>query len=467
MYPRIMIAGTSGDCGKTMVSIGLAAAWKREGLEIVPFKKGPDYIDAAWLSHAAGRNAHHLDSWMMGAGGALRSFKLHAARTGINIIEGNRGLHDGVDAEGTHSSAALAKLLGAPVALILSARKMTRTAAAIALGMKALDRDVNIAGILLNRVANARQEALLRSAIENETGLSVLGAIPRTDENLLPGRHLGLITPQEHKQSERAVNAAADLICNAIDLKKLRTIAEAAAQLPDGSVEARVSAARQSARGLRIGCFCGPAFTFYYPENLDAIDRAGAERVDVDPLKDSALPPVDALYIGGGFPETHAARLAGNASFRRSIAEMAQRGLPIWAECGGLMFLAQCIHWKGSSYPMAGFLPVDIALGDRPAGHGYEEVEADRPNPFVQTGAVLRGHEFHYSQIVDAGKTATAFGVKRGVGLGNGRDGIVLNRVLASYLHVHSFASPDWIRWLTSAALEYKRERDLGMDFQS
>ena len=452
-----MIAGTGGDCGKTTVALGLAAAWRREGAEVAAFKKGPDYIDAAWLSLAAGRPARNLDTWMMGAERVLHSFRANAVRLGVNIIEGNRGLHDGVDAEGTHSSAALAKLLGSPVILILSAQKITRTAAAIALGMKMLDPDLNLAGVLLNRVANARQEALIRTAVENETGLPVLGSIPRTEEDLLPSRHLGLVTPQEHVKAEQAVNAAADLVSHSVDLKRLRAIAEAAVLDPMAGTEiCESSFDRIDARGLRIGCFAGSAFTFYYPENLEAIDRTGATRVEIDPLKNPELPPVDALYIGGGFPETHAMQLADNVSFRRSVAASAQGGLPIWAECGGLMFLARSLYWKESVYPMAGFLPVTVALSDKPVGHGYEEVVADRPNPFVKTGTRLRGHEFHYSKIVEAGQFETAFEVQRGVGIGHGRDGIVMNRALASYLHVHSLASPDWVHWLAKAAKEYK-----------
>jgi cobyrinic acid a,c-diamide synthase len=464
MYPRILIAGTGGDCGKTMVALGLAAAWRREGTAIAAFKKGPDYIDAAWLSLAADRPARNLDTWMMGPERVLDSFRANAIRTGVNIIEGNRGLHDGEDVHGTHSSAALARLLGSPVVLILAAQKITRTAAAIVLGMKMLDPGLNIAGVLLNRVANTRQEALMRTAIESETGLPVLGAIPRAEEDLLPSRHMGLVTPQEHAKAERTVNAAADWVSRSVDLKRLRSIAETAAQSPVAEGTAgEDSIGPADARGLRIGCFTGPAFTFYYPENLEAIDRTGATRVDIDPLKDSELPPIDALYIGGGFPETHATQLADNVSMRRSVAVAAQNGLPVWAECGGLMFLARSIYWKESTYPMAGFLPIVVTLGDKPSGHGYEEVIADRPNPFVKSGTLLRGHEFHYSRIVDAGPIETAFEVHRGVGLGRGRDGIVMNRVLASYLHVHSLATPDWVHWLVKAAKEYKFLRPGGV----
>jgi cobyrinic acid a,c-diamide synthase len=273
---------------------------------------------------------------------------------------------------------------------------------------------------------------------------------------------MGLITPQEHATARDAVNTAADLIRNSLDLERLRAIAEAAALRPLSPMANRDSASLPiaDARGLRIGYFKSPAFSFYYPENLEAIDQAGAMKVAVDPLGDPALPSLDALYIGGGFPETHAARLAGNGSFRRSVAESAAQGLPVWAECGGLMFLARSIRWKDSCYPMAACLPVEISIGDKPEGHGYEEVVTDRANPFVQAGTRIRGHEFHYSRVISMGKFDTAFEVRRGVGLGDGRDGIVLHRVLASYLHVHSLASPGWVHWLLNAALEYKRERD-------
>jgi cobyrinic acid a,c-diamide synthase len=461
MYPRVLIAGTGGDCGKTVVALGLAAAWRREGCAVVPFKKGPDYIDAAWLSLASGRPARNLDTWMMGAEGALGSFAANAVSGGMHLIEGNRGLYDGEDAQGTHSSAQLAKLLGSPVVLILPANKMTRTVAAIALGMKLMDPALNFAGAIINRVATARQETVVRAAVEAETGLPVLGAIPRADENLLPGRHLGLVTPQEHARAGQAVNAAADLISRSIDMKRLRAIAETAALNPialphNGSRRFTGSA---EARGLKIGHFKSAAFTFYYPENLEAIEQTGAEIVAVDPLQDEKLPPVDALYIGGGFPETHAAQLANNASFRLSVAAAARDGLPVWAECGGLMFLARTIQWKDSRYPMADFLPVDVILGDKPAGHGYEEIVVDRANPFIKPGTPLRGHEFHYSQIAGAERLETAFEVRRGVGLGNGRDGIVMNRVLASYMHIHSLAAPEWGNWLVEAARKYNGEK--------
>ena len=458
-----MIAGTGGDCGKTVISLGLAAAWRSDGIQVAPFKKGPDYIDAAWLSLAAHRSARNLDTWMMGSEGVLRAFTANAIHDGINLVEGNRGLHDGEDARGTHSSAALAKLLGLPVVLILPVTKVTRTAAAVALGMKLLDADLKIAGVLLNRIGTSRQEGVVRAAIEAETGLPILGAIPQADCSLLPGRHMGLVTPQEHAEQASAIQSAENLVRSTVDLARLTRIAEAAALNPVAIASAveEPNIAPRNVRGLRIGYFQSAAFTFYYPDNLEAIAQTGATIIAVDPLKDAELPSVDALYIGGGFPETHAEWLAANTSFHRSIASAAGLGLPIWAECGGLMYLSRSIHWKDSHYPMAGCLPVDVSLGRKPAGHGYEEVLVDQPNPFVKKGTVLRGHEFHYSQVIDAGQVETAFAVKRGTGLGNGRDGVVMNRVLASYIHLHSLASPEFVSGLVEAALQYRQEKNL------
>jgi len=453
--PRLMLAGTGGDCGKTLVTIGLAAAWHRQGMAVTPFKKGPDYIDSAWLSLASGTQARNLDTWMMDSRAVLDSFIGNASRDGVNLVEANRGLHDGEDSAGTHSSAELSKLLKIPVILIIPAVKVTRTVAAIALGLQMLDRDVPIGGIILNRVGTARQETVIRAAVENDLGLPMLGAIPRISGELLSSRHLGLVTPEEHSQNRRVIASAADIVAKSVDMQKMKSIAENAAplQLEDSTSKEELP----SAQGLRIGYFRSSAFTFYYPENLEVIDQHGAVKVPVDPLNDKTLPDLDALYIGGGFPETHAASLSSNESFRASVAQAAQRGLPIWAECGGLIFLCQSIHWQGSRYPMAGVFPVETKLDPKPAGHGYEEVMVDRPNPFLPTGTILRGHEFHYSRLVQANlrNTDTIFQVNRGTGLGNKRDGLICGNVVASYLHLHALGSKEWFPGLLRAAANF------------
>jgi cobyrinic acid a,c-diamide synthase len=454
MLPRLMLAGSGGDCGKTLTAIGLAAAWREKGIRIAPFKKGPDYIDAAWLTLAAGVPARNLDTWMMDPSVVLRSFTQHAVEDGINLIEGNRGFHDGEGASGAHSSAELANLLKTPVVLIIPAVKATRTVAAVALGLKMMDPQTEIAGVILNRIANARQEEAIRKSMEDCTGLPVIGAIPRIDEELLPARHLGLVTPEEHLQSRKMVSSAAKIIAQSVDLDRIKQMAESAAPMEtQNDFPARN---QPSASGLRIGYFKCPAFTFYYPENLEALESGGARLVPVDPMNDPVLPDLDALYIGGGFPETHATSLSGNSGFLASIAQKVENSLPIWAECGGLIFLCRSVFWNGVQYPMSGVFQADIALGKRPAGHGYEEVIVDRTNPFVSKGAVLRGHEFHYSRIENAESLQTVFAVTRGTGLGSGRDGLIYKNTMACYLHVHAMGTAEWATGLLTAANNYQ-----------
>jgi cobyrinic acid a,c-diamide synthase len=452
--PRLMLAGPGGDCGKTFVAVGLAAAWRRRGVKIAPFKKGPDYIDAAWLSFASGVAARNLDTWMMNSSAVLDSFLRHAAPDGISLVEANRGFYDGENEAGNHSSAELSKLLQLPVVLIIPAVKVTRTAAAVALGLKLMDPQVQIAGVILNRVANARQETIIRAAIENDAGLPVLGVIPRVDGELFSSRHIGLVTPEENLQSSKSVDLAAQIIEKYTDLERMKAISESATPMDKKNVIP--ISVHPDACGLRIGFFKSPAFTFYYPENLEAIDRCGAAPIPIDPLKDPALPEIDGLYIGGGFPETHAALLSANAGFRSSVLQAANLGLPIWAECGGLIFLCRSVQWKGNCYPMAGVFPADVVMENRPVGHGYEEIEVTASNPFIGTGTVLRGHEFHYSRLEAIAPLKTAFKVTRGVGLGNGRDGLIFQRTLASYLHIHALGSPEWASGLLTAARFFK-----------
>jgi len=456
--PRLMIAGTGGDSGKTFVALGLASHWRREGLTVQPFKKGPDYIDPAWLTLAAGRPTRNLDTWMMGRYRVVQAFVKHSIADGVNLIEANRGLYDGEDKDGSHSSAVLAKLLATPVVLVLPVAKMTRTAAALVLGLKTLDPEVNIAGIVLNQVAGSRHQGVVRRAVEDATGISVIGAVLRLRRDPLPGRHLGLVTPAEHEYAGSAVQAAEKIVADSVDTKKLLEIAHSTEPLPTQTPEARINT-KFDGRGVRIAYFTGSAFTFYYPDNLEALEQAGAKLVPVNPLEAAELPECDALYIGGGFPETHAAMLSENEGFRRSVANAADTHLPIWAECGGLMFLSRGIIWRGKSYPMAGVLAVDVKVNDRPQGHGYEEVVVNSGNAFLNKGAKFRGHEFHYSQIEPAENLKTAFHVNRGVGVGQGRDGIVYRNVVASYLHLHAIASPEWVEGMITAALSYKNRK--------
>jgi cobyrinic acid a,c-diamide synthase len=413
------------------------------------FKKGPDYIDPAWLGWACGRPARNLDTYLMGFDRAVDSFARHADPAGLNLIEGNRGLHDGVDARGTHSTAALARALAAPVILVVNAAKVTRTAAASVLGCRMMDPELRIAGVILNRIAGERHAAVLREAIEEVCGIPVLGALPRTGENLLPGRHLGLVGPQECAGIAELEREIVEFAEGRLDLPAiLKIAADVAAPVPPAGM-----AGERRGERVRIGYLNDTAFSFYYPENLEALEAAGAELVRISSLLPNALPRgLHALYMGGGFPETHGAVLAANTELLGSIRAGAAAGMPIWAECGGLMALARAIRWRGDRWAMAGVLPFEVEVLARPQGHGYTTLRVDHPNPFLPVGAELRGHEFHYSHIAEGERPETACAVLRGVGCYDRRDGVIAGNVWAGYTHLHATGTPQWAPALVRAA---------------
>lgn len=451
--PRLVVAGLAGDTGKTLVSLGLATALRRRGVRVAPFKKGPDYIDAAWLAAAAERPAYHLDTFLMSDAELVMSLLRGGADADLALVEGNRGLFDGVDGQGTYSTAELARRIGAPIVLVLDASKATRTLAAQVLGCLALEPELPLAGIILNRVGSRRHERAAREAIAQNTGVAVLGAVPRLDVEHLPSRHLGLFTPEDHPGFSGALAALGDTMEAVVDLAAIERIAGAAPALE--GVSGQQEPDRRMLRDVRIGVLRDAAFSFYYQENLTALEAAGAELVPISPLADATLPVVDALYAGGGFPEEHAACLSANTALRAALAGRVRAGLPVWAECGGLMYLARSLWRDGAEYPMVGALDVVVEQTLRPQGHGYVEAKVDATNPFLAPGTALRGHEFHYSRLVEmAAPPATALALARGVGIGGGRDGIVASRVFASYLHLLAPGVPEWAPALVRAARE-------------
>jgi cobyrinic acid a,c-diamide synthase len=450
--PRLVVAGLSGESGKTLVSLALLLEARRREVPVRAFKKGPDYIDAAWLRWASGSPARNLDTYLMGFESASRSFGWNGVVQGINIVEGNRGLFDGLDANGTHSSAELAKALQAPVVLVLNATKVTRTAAALVLGCQRLDPDLRIAGVILNQVAGARHERVIRQAIESVCRVPVLGAIPRAPEGaLLPERHLGLVPPVEYAGCDALARNVMERVSRYLDFERLLRIAESAPALPPPAPAASLGA---SASGLTVGYISDSAFSFYYPENLEALQAAGAGLVAISALSSPRLPEnLDALYVGGGFPVNHADALAGNRDFLASLRDAARSGLPVYAECGGLMLLSQSLTWKGRKHRMAGVLPFEVEVCNTPQGHGYTELEVDVVNPFFPPGTRLRGHEFHYSKVVLLGEIpATACAVVRGTGCFTGRDAAVTANTWAAYTHLHALATPEWAQGMLNAA---------------
>ncbi|HMK43781.1 MAG TPA: cobyrinate a,c-diamide synthase, partial [Dissulfurispiraceae bacterium] len=443
-YPRIIIAGMRGGSGKTTVSLAMIAGCRAMHLSVAPFKKGPDYIDAGWLSAAAGTACHSLDPFLIPAETIQRSF-VHHHNADIAIIEGNRGLHDGKDEFGTCSTAEVAKLLNCPVMLVVDCTKMTRTAAALVLGCMKLDEAVRIRGAILNHVSGKRHASIVRASIERYCGIPVLGVIPRLKTSDMPERHMGLIPYQEHGAVQEAIAVASSIAHDYLDMEQICSIARSAEPLPIAPFPPpRVT---QGAEAVSIGVLRDAAFQFYYPENLEALQALGAKIVEIDALSSPGLPPIDALYIGGGFPETNAIALAANISFRDSVKVAVEQGLPVYAECGGLMFLGESIIVKGARHPMTGIFPLTFEMHERPQAHGYSIALVDQANPYYPQGTVLNGHEFHYSSPVLTAapeRAIFAFRMRRGEGIFEGRDGLCYKNVLATYTHVHALGTPLW-----------------------
>jgi cobyrinic acid a,c-diamide synthase len=432
---------------------------------VVPFKKGPDYIDAAWLALAASRPCYNLDTFMMGREQVVRSFSRHALEGAISLIEGNRGLFDGSNPEGEHSTAELAKLLRAPVILVVDCDKVTRTAAAMVLGCRHFDRSVDIRGVILNRVAGSRHAAVVRKSVEDYCGIPVLGTVPRIADIPFSERHLGLIPPQEHDRVRLALGKAADIAGDCLDLECLTQVAESAAFWEDHAFPGLQPADKADHEQVTIGVIRDRAFQFYYPENIEALADSGARVIEISAISEEKLPPVDSLYIGGGFPETQAELLAQNEAFRRSLRDAAEQGLPIYAECGGFMYLGESLAVGDRHYPMVGFLPITFGMEKRPQGHGYTVLDVERENPFFPVGTGLKGHEFHYSRILSRkeGEGHLAFRVKRGIGVDGKRDGLCRKNVLASFTHLHALGTPQWAGGLVEKARQYRagrRKRD-------
>jgi cobyrinic acid a,c-diamide synthase len=446
----LIIAGLSGGSGKSVASVALAAALRRRGQRVAPFKKGPDYIDAGWLSAAAGQPCWNLDPFLMSEAAIRQSFRRHAAGADFALIEGNRGLYDGVTAEGEFSTAELAVLLDLPVLLVVNCSKATRTVAAMVLGCRELDKRVRITGVILNQIASQRHEQVVRQAVEQDTGIPVVGIVPRLKDDIFPMRHLGVVPHQEYgdADAETAVSRLAALAEKHFDLERISGLA--------GRRQFERLPKQQPGREkVRIGILRDAAFQFYYQENLDALREGGAELVTINALTAERLPDnLDALYIGGGFPETSAGRLAENASFRESVRQAAEQGLPIYAECGGLIFLGRSIVVNGTEYPLAGVFPVSFSMSHKPQAHGYTVFTVERENPFYPVGTQIKGHEFRYSIVSgwDGRPEELALRMERGTGFQGGRDGLLKNNVLALYTHVLAPGAPEWAAGLLRAA---------------
>jgi cobyrinic acid a,c-diamide synthase len=454
--PRVLVAGLGGGSGKTIVSLGLARALREKGLAVQTFKKGPDYIDAKWLSLAGQCDTTNLDPFLLSSDVLRNLFWSRAAGSDLALVEGNRGLYDGKDIEGSCSSAELAKLIKCPVIVVADCTKVTRTMAAIILGLTAFDPLVDIRGVILNRTAGCRHQNILRDSIEKYTDVRVLGILPKLQENPIPERHMGLISDAEHVFDP--FSEIASLLRSNADLEACLEIARSA---PDISASLGPLYPQPSqGEPVRIGVARDAALWFYYQENFEALRHAGAELVEFSLLSDEAVPDVDGLYMGGGFPETLARGLADNASMRTSVRAKVQEGMPVYAECGGLMYLSSELHYEGNTYPMAGVFPLTTKVFKKPQGHGYMSSVVAGPNPFYTPGSTLTGHEFHYSRCIDVEKIDSfVFEVQRGQGMLKGHDGVLTRNCVAGYTHMHALGNPPWAGNFVDAARSFRQTR--------
>ena len=464
--PRLVIAAPQGRSGKTTLTLGLCAAFKRRGFVVQPFKKGPDYIDPSWLSEASGRPCRSLDPFFYPTSeGLTRACLLGSGSADLVVIEGNHGLFDSLDENGQGSTAAVARMLQAPILFVVNAARMGRSAAALVHGYQTFEPGTPLAGVILNNVSSigSRHEKKLQDAIECHCGIPVLGALPRDEALIIPDRHLGLVPRSENQELLGALDACRQAAEKYLDLDRILEIAQKAENLklpaePGSRSGDPIPNESGRPEPVSIGVLQDRAFSFYYPENLEALQGAGARLIFIDSLSCPSLPEISGLYIGGGFPEVFMEELSANRSLREEIRRAVEAGLPVYAECGGLMYLSRKIHWQGRQAEMVGALPFEVEVTERPQGHGYVLARTRQETPFFPAGIELRGHEFHHSRVVSCSEDLpTAYELKRGSGLGNKRDGFVYRNVLASYTHLHTGGAPGWAAGLAARARAYRQ----------
>ncbi|OIO00667.1 MAG: hypothetical protein AUJ49_09465 [Desulfovibrionaceae bacterium CG1_02_65_16] len=461
MTRALVLGGVHSGCGKTSVTLGLLRALARLGLVVQPFKAGPDFIDPGLHARAAGRPSHNLDTWMQPPAALRALFARHARDVDVAVVEGVMGLFDGRGGAGEAGSTAhLAKLLGAPALLVFDAGGQARSAAALVQGFARFDPDLRLAGVVANRVSGPRHAALLAEALAEAPEAPLLGCLPRRADIALASRHLGLVTAGDVEALEARLETLADWVTAGLDLGAL---VEALPEIDLPGEAAESGEAGAPGEAVRLGVAADSAFCFRYEENLRLLAAAGAEIVYFSPLADAALPAdLDGLYLPGGYPELNAARLSANASMRAAVRAFCASGRPVWAECGGYMYLLrELTDLCGRVWPMCGALPGRAVMRERRGALGYREARTLASGPFGPEGTVLRGHEFHYSTFVGSGDTSgsPAFALTASDG-GERLDGQAAGNVLAGYFHAHLSSNPEAARAFAAACRAGRQATD-------
>jgi len=454
--PRVLISSHKGGAGKTVFTIGLISALKSLGLNLAAFKKGPDYIDAGWLSKISKTSCRNLDLFLFDEKDNLYSFYAGSKNCELAVIEGNRGLFDGLDIFGSCSTAKLAQILKAPIILVLDCTKTTRSLAALVKGFLEFEKGIEIKGVILNKIARPRHENIIRNSIEYYTNIKVLGAIPKI-KNLPTERHLGLITSYEYND-KTFLEQLQKIIKENVDIEEILKISKNVSTL---EIEIPQIEDNINYRGIKIGVFKDEAFQFYYPENLEFLAKLGAELIFINALKDKKLPNVSALYLGGGFPEIKAEELSENKELLKEVNDAILEGMPVYAECGGLMYLGEKIIWNEKEYPMSKVLPITFIVERFPQGHGYIIAKVKEKNPYFDVGTSIKGHEFHYSKPVETKidkKFKFVFELEKGNGFDGKRDGILYKNLFATYTHIHIFSVKCWATNFLKKAQKFKEQ---------
>lgn len=452
--PRFVVAGTHSGSGKSSITLGLLRALRRRGLAVQPFKAGPDFIDPTLHTAAAGRISRNLDSWLLPRPTILELLARAAEGADVAVIEGMMGLYDGYGGGSDEGSTAdVAKIVRAPVVLVMDVSGSARSAAAAAMGFAIFDPEIIIAGVIANRAGGARHVQALREALA-QSGIPLLGAVPWDDRLQLPERHLGLVPAEEHPPEE-VIEALADAIEAHVDLDAILHVAGLAPPVvvpgplsfPPMSVPASVS----------IGVARDEAFTFYYQDALDILESRGARLVSFSPIRDADLPPVYGLYLGGGFPEVYARELSANQSMRRAVVQAVEDGMPVYAECGGMMYLARTIiDTGGQEHAMAGVLPAVTQMHRKLVALNYVALDVQHDTLLLRRGERVRGHEFHFSTVKPFAPVEYAFASAEGRGIEAGRDGFHTPTLLATYTHLHFAGYPAMAERFVQACQHYK-----------
>jgi len=470
-YPRVVIAGPASGAGKTTVAVGLMAAYAARGFKVQGFKVGPDYIDPGFYASVTGRPGRNLDLWLMGEENLAPALVRGMRGADLAVVEGVMGLYDGLGASTWGSTAHVAKILRAPVLLVLNARGLAASAAALVEGYRSLDREVRLAGVVLTRTGGARHAARIREAVEGRTGVPVLGHLEHDPGLELPERHLGLLPVSEHPDPGPWLARVRQAVKAGLDLDRILELAvsagppegEGGMPAPDrtclgGDGTDRSQAPfpflgpTRSPEGPLIAVARDRAFHFYYPENLEALEAAGARLAFFSPLADASLPSdTRGIYIGGGFPEVFAGQLAENRALRTEVRAAVGAGIPVLAECGGLMYLCRSLEVDGRSYPMVGVVPAAAVFTRRLQRCGYVTAVALRDTCLGACGTALRGHVFHYSRLIPEGGWPAAFRLVRSDGTED-REGMVYRNVLASFVHFHFAGHPEAARRFVACA---------------